>query len=85
MESILLLLALSTCVEQPSQCSTSSTANNETMISACGLLPKGKGTNGTGANGGDPSVLAEGSDIELRGRVNGEDYIVILSEQCEVI
>jgi len=83
MESILLLLALSTCVEQPSQCSTSSTANNSlTIISACGLLPNKKGTGGTG---GDPSVLAEGSDIELRGRVNGEDYVVILSEQCKVI
>jgi len=39
METVLLTLALATCIEEPTKCSVSTTEQGETLVTACGLAP----------------------------------------------
>jgi len=43
METVLLTLALATCIEEPTKCSVSTTEQGETLVTACGLAPERAG------------------------------------------
>lgn len=66
MQSVLLALALTTCVQNPDQCYTEQDAEDgKTLVTACGLAP-------------DKS----GRPITIEAVVEGDEYIVVLEPKC---
>ena len=43
METVLLTLALATCIEEPTKCSVSTTEKGAVLVTACGLAPDREG------------------------------------------
>ena len=66
MESVLLTLALATCLDNTASCTIQDgVEGNKTLITACGLAPE-----------------KSGRPITIEGRANGQKYIVVLEPTC---
>ena len=66
MESVLLTLALATCLDNTASCTIQDgVEGNKTLITACGLAPE-----------------KSGRPITIEATVEGEQYIVVLEPQC---
>jgi len=66
MESVLLTLALATCVGDSASCNIEDgVEGNKTLITACGLAPE-----------------KSGRPITIEATVEGEQYIVVLEPKC---
>jgi len=69
MESLLLTLALATCVDNNSKCTIEDgIEGNKTLITACGLAPE-----------------KSGRPITIEATVEGTEYIVVLEPKCTKI
>jgi len=66
METVLLTLALATCVENTASCNIEEgVEGNKTLITACGLAPD-----------------KQGRPITIESRVQGKEYVIVLEPKC---
>lgn len=69
MESVLLVLALATCLDNTASCTIQDgVEGNKTLITACGLAPE-----------------KSGRPITIEATVEGGQYIIVLEPQCTEI